>query len=396
MSTFRYKAYNSHGKEIVGKLDAIGSKDAITKLKQEGLYPREVTAFTLGSGRVRISSSDLALTTRQLGILLTSGATLTEALEVLADEGSNGKFKAIIIRIKESVLGGSSLAGALEDYPYLFSGIYRGMVAAGEASGSLDDVLSQLADYLESRAKMMQNVRSAMVYPLFMVLVGFGVLSFLFIFVIPKITRIFEDTQSTLPLITVMLLWFVNLLRNYWPILTIATIGLSFGGRYYLKMPKCRAMIDKLLLKVPWIRRYIQYFYIANMTKTMGTLLKGGMPMIKALEMTRRVLNHCVFDKILDTAIEDVMGGSSLSQSFKKARLIPPIVAHMVTVGERGGNLEEMFLKASDTYSQELETGMKRALSLLEPIMILVMAVVVGFIVLAILLPIFQLNQIMS
>ncbi len=396
MPTYRYRAYDGSGREIAGQLDAIGHKDALQRLRKDGLYPSEVAESTAGSkARKKVSSWELAITTRQLGTLLASGATLTEALGVLSEEEGNHRLRSIISKVKDDITEGASLAAAIEDYPDVFSGIYRGMISAGEASGSLDVVLSRLADYLESRAKIMQEVRSAMVYPSLMVLVSFGVLSFLFIFVIPKITRIFEDTRNSLPLITTVLLWLVDIVRGYWPVITLSMVAVVFGVRQYLRRPGGKVVLDRVSLKIPWFGRLVTHFHIANMTRTLGTLLKGGLPMLKALELTKKVLNNSVFDEILDKAKEDVMGGTSLSVSLKGFALIPPIVVHMIIVGERGGNIDDMLLKASDTYGQEVETGIKRALSLMEPLMIIVMGVVVGFIVLAILLPIFQLNQVM-
>lgn len=394
MTTFRYKAYNGSGIEVDGSLIADSSRDAIQRLKKDGLYPREVSEIGInGYIRKGISIQELAFTTRQLATLLTAGSTLSDALNVSADGEKNVKLKSILFGIKNKVAEGISLSNALSGYPIVFSEIYRGMVAAGESSGSLDKVLLRLSEYLEGRAKIIRDIRSAIIYPFFMTLVGICVLSFLFIFVIPKITKIFEDTKSTLPWITLMLIWVTNFIRYYWFIVIIGMIAVGWGVRLYIRMPYGREVIDNLALKIPWLGRLVSHFYITNLTMTLGSLLKEGVPMLRALEMTRGVLNHSVFDKVIDSAIQDVIGGSSLSMSIKKADSIPPIVAHTITVGEKGGNLGDVLLKVSETYGQELEAEVKKGLSLLEPVLILIMGIIVGFIVLAILIPIFQLNS---
>ncbi len=393
MVTFRYKAYNGRGIEVDGNLSAEGIKDAIQRLKKDGLYPREVSEIGInGYIRKSVSIQDIALTTRQLATLLTAGSTLSDALTVLVDGERNIRLKSILTSIKNKVTEGTSLSSAIGNYPGVFSGIYRGMVATGEESGSLDKVLLRLSDYLETRAKILRDIRSALVYPLFMTLVGICVLSFLFIFVIPKITRIFEDTKSAMPWVTLILIWTTNFIRYYWFILLISIIGVVWGSRFYIRTLTGKVLIDRLILKIPWLGRLVGHFYITNLTRTLGSLLKEGMPLLKGLEMTRGVLNNAVFSKVIDDAIQDVIGGSSLSISIKNAESIPPIVAHMITVGEKSGNLDEVLLKISKNYEQEFEADVKSGLSLLEPVLILIMGVIVGFIVLAILIPIFQLN----
>jgi len=397
MPIFRYRAYDGAGSEVVGTLDAVGLQDAVKKLKSDGLYPKEVTELRSGSTRrLSISAQELAMATRQLGTLLKAGASITEALDVLAVERGGGKLGPVLLSVNEAVSHGSSLAGALESYPTIFPGVYCGMVAAGEASGSLDEVLSRLAEYLETKARIVQEVRTALIYPLFMVLVGAVVLSFLFIFVIPKIMVVFEDREAAMPFITTILLAIANMMRSFWPLLILLTAGGVLGIRHAVKRPFWRGFIDRNLLRVPVVGRLIVHFYIANLTRTLGTLLHGGLPMLASLEITRRAMEHTVFRGVVERAIKGVTEGAPLSASFAVEEVTPHIVSHMITIGERSGNLDEMLLKASESYEEEFESGVKRSLALLEPILILLMGLVVGFIVLAILLPIFELNQIVG
>lgn len=398
MSIFNYNAYDASGRMVAGSLDAIGVRDAVQRLKKEGLYPLKIseTGLEKGIGK-KVSAHELALTTRQLASLLSSGATLSDALGVLAKEEKNKRLKAVLFHIKDEISEGSSLSKALCGYPDIFSAIYTGMVAAGEAGGSLDIVLQRLSDYLDVKYRIIRDVRAALTYPIFMSVVGVGVLLFLFVFVIPKITVIFEGTKNPLPLITVILLWLTNFIEYYWYLLIAGGIGGIWGIRFFIKRPSGKAVMDRLLLKIPFLDSLMTHFYIVVMTGTLGSLLKGGIPMLKALEMTKGVLKHTVFNEVIDRAIGDVIGGASLSASIKKREdVIPPVVCHIITVGEKGGNLSDMLLKVSETYRQEFESGIKRGLSLLEPLMILFMGIVVGFIVIAILLPMFEMNRIIK
>ncbi len=397
MPTFRYKAYDSGGKLTAGDIDGSGLKDAVQKLKSIGLHPSDVAEASEKGGLFTgkgVSVQLLSLTTRQLSTLLSSGTTLSEALAVLAQNTSSARLKSVLQNVMQSVTEGSSLARSLEAHPDIFSVFYRGLVAAGEASGSLDKVLSRLADYLESRARIVNEVKAALTYPALMTLVGAGVLAFLFIFVIPKITRMFEDSHNALPLITVVIIAVSDLLRNYWFVFVGLIAAAVLLLKRYSRTGRLKSVIDPALLRVPWIGGLATSFYTANMAMTLGSLLKDGVQMLRALDITREVLDNRVFDNVLSSARMEVMEGASLSSSLKKHKAVPPIAVHMISVGEKSGNLDEMLLKTGESYGLEFAAGVKRTLNLLEPLLILAMGLVVGFIVLAILLPIFELNQI--
>lgn len=397
MPTFSYKAYNKGGGQVAGSIEAAGPREAAQALKTTGLYPTEVKEAGKDAGGSifgsRVSPAALAAASRQLATLISSGTSISEALQVLADNTDNLKLRSVLIETRENVLGGSSLSKALEKNPEVFPPLFRGLVQAAEASGSLDQVLPRLADYLEKRARIRSEVRAALTYPALMTVVGASVLAFLFIFVIPKISRIFEETGARLPYITLVLLWITGLVRSYWPVI----FGVAGGAVWFLKKRsksgRGRELKDSLLLKLPWFGQIVLSFHMANLTRTLGTLLKGGVQMLKALEICRDALDNIVFSRILEGAIKDCTEGSSLSTSLKKHPVIPPLVSHMISVGERSGNLDEMLLKTAESYDAGFEDGVKRSLSLLEPVLILAMGLVVGFIVLAMLLPIFELNQ---
>jgi len=397
MPTFRYKAYDSAGKAIGGDIDAAGVKDAAQKLRNTGLHPSEIAVASEKAGILgpaRVPPGLLALSTRQLSTLLSSGSTLSEALGVLVENSSNARIKTVFLEVSESVVGGSSLTKALDAHPEVFSVFYRGLVGAGEASGSLDTVLSRLADYLEARAKIINEVRAALTYPLLMTVVGAAVLSFLFIFVIPRISRMFEESHSALPLITVVILAISRFLRAFWPVFIAAIAGSVWLFVRYRANATVKAFTDRLVLNLPWFGRLATSFYVSVMARTLGSLLGDGVQLLKAIDITKEALDNTVYASILDDARKDCSEGSALSASLRKHGGLPPIAVHMISIGEKSGKLDEMLLKTADSYELEFQSGVKRTLNLLEPLLILAMGVIVGIIVLAILLPIFELNQI--
>ncbi|HHL40970.1 MAG TPA: type II secretion system F family protein, partial [Deltaproteobacteria bacterium] len=303
MPTFRYRAYDDAGRAVSGELEAEGLKDAVERLRRKGLHPSKVSAAAAAAAGGRAVGADmLALTTRQLATLLGSGSRVTDALSVLADEGGFARLRPVLLDIKDSVAQGNSLARSLETRPDIFSPLYRGLVAAGEASGSLDRALARLADYLETRARITREVKAALAYPALMTVVGTGVLTFLFIFVVPKITRIFEEREAALPWMTVVLMAVTDLVSRYWPYLLIAAAAVAAALRGLFRSGAYRGRLDALLLRVPWFGRLLVHFHTANMARTLGSLLLGGVPLLKALEMTRGAVDNRVFEETLEAA----------------------------------------------------------------------------------------------
>jgi len=402
MPIFNYRAYDSVGKEVSGTIEAVGLKDAATRLRKEGLFPhdlsveakrRDVLAW-LKSLIPRGSALELASMSRQLSTLLSSGASLHESLEILVKETENRPLSASLIDVKERLAGGSSFARALDAQGGVFPQMYCRMVEAGEETGNLESVMGRLADYLEARERVYEKVKTALIYPTLMTIVGAGVLSFLLIFVIPKITTIFEDTKTALPFITVILLWCTAFLRRFWPLLVVAAVALPFVFSRLTRRPAGKSFRDRLILRLPVVGKIVRRFYFSTLARTLGSLLESGVPLLTALDMTGRVLNHTLFQKVFEKAARDVTEGGELSKSFADSGALPGMVVYMTSIGEKSGQLPEMFLKVADTYEREFNTSVERGLALMEPLLILVMGAAVGFIVLAILLPIFELNQI--
>jgi general secretion pathway protein F len=286
--------------------------------------------------------------------------------------------------VKEKVAAGSSLSKAFEEYEAIFPEFYVNMIAAGEASGNIDKVLDRMADFLESQASLRSKVRTSMIYPVFMICVGFIVLSFLFAFVIPKITRIFKDTQSALPFITIVLIALSDLFQRYWWIL----IGI-FGFRKFRE--KNRLLFDRLIFRLPG--NIFQSLYFGRFARTLGFLLEGGLPVLRALELSAKSMGNESLERKVNEAGKHVAEGARLSASLEG---FPPVLLQLISTGERSGQLVPVLKKAADSYEEEFSRQVQKALSYLEPTMILVMGLIVGLIVLAVLLPIFQLNQLIK
>ncbi|KPK43733.1 MAG: hypothetical protein AMK74_06385 [Nitrospira bacterium SM23_35] len=391
MPIFQYSGYRTDGSEVAGTIEASSQKDAVLRLKESGLYPKKVreTVYLEKSGLFRRTDANfLPSVTRQLSTLLSSGVTLMEALNAIAQENA-GFWKNVLISIKEKVVAGASFSKALEEYDTIFPEFYVNMVAAGETSGALDKVLVRLADFLETQSGLKAKVRTSMVYPVFMICVGFIVLSFLFTFVVPKITKIFQDTESALPFLTIALIAVSDIFQHYWWLLIGLLVCAIFGLRRLKE--NNRMLIDKMLVRLPG--RIIQSLYYARFTRTLSFLLEGGLPVLRALELSAKSVGNAMIEKRVVEAAERVAEGARLSASLEG---FPPVLLQLISTGERSGQLVGVLKNAADSYEEEFSRRVQKALAFLEPAMILAMGVIVGLIVLAVLLPIFQLNQLIK
>ncbi|MBI5098226.1 MAG: type II secretion system F family protein [Nitrospirae bacterium] len=389
MPIFKYRGYNSEGLETKGVIEADGQKDAAVKIKSKGIFPKEIsgtiTKQTLLSSK--LSPLILASITRRLSTLLASGVPLTEAIGALSSE-QKGTWKNILIDLKERLSAGASLARAMQSYPEIFPDFYTGMIAAGESSGKLTEVLLKLADFLESESTIKSKVRTALIYPIFMASVSILILTFLFTFVIPKITKIFEDTSSSLPFITVILIWISNVFKNFWWLLLLLAAGVVMLYRWVRKNKK--EMIDSILLKDP--TGILMGLYMLRFSMTMGFLLSGGLPILKSMQLTAKATGNVVLENRIMSAQNLVSQGAKLSSSLED---FPPTLLQIISTGEQTGRLSEVLIKTAESYESEFERKLQGVIGLLEPVLILSMGLIVGFIVVAVLLPIFELNQVM-
>jgi general secretion pathway protein F len=403
MPTFRYKAYSSAGASLSGTVEADSERQALVQLKGKGLMPREVVeegavegaskSFSFNRG---VSTADLSLFTRRLATLVASSVPLFEAMGSLHEQEESGKLKQVLARVRERIAEGASLSRAFAAEPNVFGESYVSMVAAGEAGGALDAVLERLADFLEEQEEVRSRVTSALAYPILMMFVGGGVMIFLLTVVIPKIVVIFEDSKAALPLITIMLIKLSHFLRGWWWIpagLIIAAIPLY---RKAMLRDNLRLKRDTLLLRLPLAGAMLQRLILSRFARVLGLLLSSGVPIIRALEITSEVLVNRTYRLFLKGVMEEVAQGGSLSGSLKKSPLFPPLLVHLAGVGEKGGNLEAMLLKAGIAYEREFSTRLTRLMGLMEPLLVLGMGVGVGIVVMAVLLPIFEMNQLIK
>jgi general secretion pathway protein F len=405
LAVFEYKGVAASGKSVVGIIDADSPRLARQKLRSDGIYPTEVLAekaeksglsqeITVQSLFQRIGHRDVAIMTRQLATLLKAGLPLVHSLNALADQVEIPRLKKIITQVRERVNEGSSLAASLQEFPKVFPDLYVNMVRAGETSGALELVLFRLADYLENQVQIRNRIRGALIYPAVMTVAGIGVLAVLFAFVIPKFVAIFEELEQTLPLPTIILISISAFIRSYWYLILLAAgVALYLLSRYKAT-PRGQELYDRFLLRIPVFGRLIMLGIVIRFTRTLSSLLSSGVPLLKAMDILTAVVNHSVFANAISSAHESVTEGASLSKPLKQSGIFPPIVIHMIASGEQSGELEEMLAKVAEIYEEEANTLASTLMSLLEPVLILGMALIVAFVVISVLLPLLEMNQI--
>ena len=406
MPVYEYTALDAGGRRKKGAVDAGSISAARQKLRETNVFPieigepsdgkRENSATGVGATGVfqRVSLQETSVMTRQLATLIGAGLPLVPSLAAMAPQIRNGLLRAALVRIREDVNEGNSLAGSLAHFPKIFPPFYINMVRAGEASGTMNLVLERLADFLESQQAIRSKVRSALAYPLFMFVIGSGVLLFLVTFVVPNITHIFKEMHQTLPGITVFLIVVSGFLKSFWWIITLVLIAGIAGMRYAIKKTQTgRLFWDKLKLNIPLFGGLNRKIAVARFSRTLGTLLQSSVPLLSALEIVRNIVDNRLIANEIKRMAKDVEEGQSLSAPLAKNEFFPPIAVEMITVGEQSGNVENMLFKVADAYEKEVEADIVLITSLLEPVMILAMGAVVGFIVISILLPIFEMNQ---
>jgi general secretion pathway protein F len=409
MPVYQYQGYRSDGGAATGIVDAENVKIARLKLRKEGVYPTDVveqnhpsvrpqqkgrstTARTTGKSSV-LSATDLSLLTRQFATLLVAGLPLVDALGVLVDQAQKKPIKALLADIREQIRGGKALSVVLESYEKDFSSIYVHMVRAGEASGALDQILFRLAEFLEKQQALRNKVTNAMLYPIIMLVIGTIILFFLITFVVPKITQVFAQQKQALPWPTVALMSVSEFMADYWMVL----VGIVIGGLYLIRRfthtARGRMVADRVTLRLPLIGDVARMVSISRLTSTLSTMLASGVQLLDALDVSKRVMNNRVLEETVEGARQNIREGETIADPLKRSGEFPALVTHMIAVGEKSGEMEEMLRRVSQIYDSEVERVIARLTSLMEPIMILVMGAIVLFIVVAILLPIFEMGQ---
>ncbi len=401
MPQFSYKAKDNSGQLVTGTLEAESTANVITRLQAMGYFPVMVqdskqAAASGGAAapvrQKRVKINDMATFNRQLADLLSSGIPLVKALSVIQNQTTNPTLRQIIQQVTQDVSGGDSLAGAMSRHPKVFNKLFIAMVKAGEAGGLLDQVLQRLADFAESEAETRGKVKSALAYPVVMVVAGFGAVVVLMTVVMPKIMKIYEDLDQQLPATTVFLINFSHFLREFWYVIVGALIVVGVVLWRAKNTKEGKRALDAFIIKIPVLGPMIVKKEVANFARTLGSLIHNGVSILPALDITHGVLtNQIVADEVAKIP-ENVTQGEGIAGPLRKSTVFPPVVVNMMAIGEETGRLDNVLLKISHSYDTEVDRAMKTLTSLLEPLIILFMGLVVGFIVISMLLPIFSID----
>src|SRR5438477_343517 len=400
MPVFVYKAADRRGQTIDGVMDAPDARAVVERLQKAAYYPIKVTAhgeraplLRLGGSRVR--PRDLLALTQQLATLFEAGLPLDRALTILEELAFNARVKAIVSDLLRSVRGGASFSEALaKHHPRPFARLYVNMVRAGEKGGVLEVTLRRLAEFLEARAAFREAVVSALAYPLVITLVGAGAIVFLLTFVIPRFATIFQDLGQTIPLPTQILLSVSTTARAYWWIVPPVALAAVLVWRVWTSSAEGRLAWDQWIIRLPIVGPLATKIETARFTRTLGTMLKSGVPVLGAMAVVGDMMSNTAIAAAVTRIAQDVKRGGTIAVSMREHTPFPALAVHMVRVGEETGRLEEMLLKVADTFEADVRTDLKRVIGLLEPIIILGMGVLVAFIVVAMLLAIFSINDI--
>jgi general secretion pathway protein F len=406
MPAFEYAALDSVGRKQKGILQGDSERQIRQKLREINLVPLsvvEVQADKMQSSTLqekwrnlfqkKLSSADLTLFTRQLATLVSASMPVEEALRAVAEQTEKSHVKKTISAVHTRLLEGHSLAVALASFPKVFSALYRASIAAGEQTGHLDRVLIRLAEYTEKRQFIQQKIKQALIYPIIMLLISFSIIGFLLTYVVPKITQLFSDSGQLLPLSTRILLGINDFILQYGVILLVLLVLVIGIGNRLLKNPKMQFRWDTFLLKMPVLGKLIRLNNTAQFARTLGTLTAAGVPVLEAMRIATDVVINLPIRKSVKEATERVREGTAIYFSLKQTTYFNPMSIHLIASGENSGQLEAMLERMSEYQEQEITRAIEIGLSLFEPFLILFMGGIILFIVLAVLLPIFSLNQ---
>jgi general secretion pathway protein F len=404
VAVFRWQGIDKGGRSQKGVRDADNAKVVRALLRKDGILATSIEEDSVARTRLareidfrrlfeRVSAQDLALLTRQLATLLHSGVPLVEALSALIEQVENPRLQAALTQTRDKVNEGISLAESLREHPKMFEPLYINMVAAGEASGTLDLVLERLADHLDSQAQLKNRVTGALFYPAFMAVFGLGVITLMMVVVVPKVSAIFADFNQVLPWNTRLLIFVSGAFVNYWWLI-LGTIGLIvYTFRRWLKTEKGRATWDRRILKVPIVGKLQVMIAVARFARTLSTLLASGVSLLTALDIARNVLGNAELMRVIEDARASIREGESIAAPLKRSGRFPPIVTHMIAIGERSGELEGMLTHVAIAYDNQVTVRLQTLTSLMEPVMIVIMGTFVGGMAMSILMPLMQINE---
>ncbi len=402
MSTFNYTAKSQPGKTIQGQIEADSKQEAVNKVAKMGLFPvtlemEETRLEREGAARFqRISRRDVILFTGQLSTLIEGGVNIINSLQMIYDQIPSKALKSVLKDIIKKIKDGKSLSESFSAYPQAFSSLYISMLHSGEVGGNIDATLKRLAEFLENEEEFRNSVKAALVYPLFIFVVSIATIFVLLGFVIPRLATMFEDMGQNLPLPTKILLYLSKHISNSWWFVLAALFILIFAIRRVYATPHGRVSIDRFKLRLPMGGELILKTEIGRLFRTLSLLLSNGIPVLSALNVSGALVENQVLKSELFKIKDQIAGGVSLSKSMRESKLFPALTVNIISVGEESGTLEKSLLRIADEYERSVDRSLKAFIRLLEPTIILIMGLVVGFIVLSMLLPIFQINLIVS
>jgi len=396
MAVYKYKALNKDKKTVSGLVEAASEdlaidtlKDkelVIISLKEEAIKGGEKALFFLG----RIKAKDLVIFSRQFSVLVSANVALVESLRLLAEQTKNPKFRTIVSEIADEVDGGARLSDSLAKRPKVFSNFYINVVKSGESSGKLDEVLDYLADELEKDFDMTSKIKGAMIYPAF-ILAGLSVVGVvMMVFVVPKLTKIIAETGAELPMATKVLIATSGFLSNCWWLLLILLAGSVVGIKFFVKLPVGKKIIDTTLLHLPIFGKLFQRIYLVRFTRSLQTLIVGGVNISKGLDITSEVVNNYVYKNLITETKKEVEDGNSISTVFVNSKEMPNMVSQMMSIGEKTGRLDVILSRITDFYSREINNIVANLMTLMEPIIMVILGVAVGFMVAAIIMPMYN------
>lgn len=401
MGAYQYLALSKNGSTNKGVIEADSERHARQLLRDKGLIPTDVQTLTQQrvsgtSNKSKISTADLSLLTRQLATLLAAGIPVEESLRGVGDQTEKDKVRELIIGVRAKVMEGYGLAQAMGHYPYAFPELYRATVGAGEQTGRLDTVLEKLADYTENQQQTRQKIQQALIYPLIMIIVSIGIISFLLTFVVPKIIDVFTGSGQTLPAMTIVLISISSFIKNYGLYALITIVLLFIGFKRSLNNITIKTSWHHLLLRLPMVSYLVKTVNVARYIHTFGILFAAGVSVLETMRVAGSLVSNIVMKDAFDTATQRVREGGGINEALKETKFISPMAIHLIASGEKSGQLSNMMERAANHLDNEVKRLIDTSLTLLEPMVILMMGAVVLFIVLATLLPIFSMEQLVT
>ena len=404
MGAFEYVALDKAGKESKGLLEGDTAKHVRQMLREKQLLPVKVSevaqkeskrqgSFSLRRG---MTPAELALLTRQLATLSQAGLPLEEALLAVSQQSENPRTQSILLGVRSKVMEGHTLADGLADFPQAFPELYRATVSAGEQSGHLDAVLDRLADFTESRQMLQQQIKNALIYPIALVVTAISIISFMLAYVVPKVVSIFENYGQELPILTRIMIASSDFIRGYWIVLILGTIAITWGVRRLLKQEGPKRRYHKFLLRLPIVGTVTRGINTARFTQTLSILAGSSVPILEALRIAAQVVVNVPMREAVEEASLRIREGGMISKSLAASKLFPPMTTHLIASGEASGRLEEMLVRAAQVQEREVDGLISTMLGIMQPLLVIFMAGVVLLIVLAILLPIFEINNLIG